>query len=126
MGDSRQWLSAIIAATMLVALFVTLLASRDRQEVDRSPVLADPQLTYDPVAAGEDLPAGYRQLLARDQIAPIYDPEFTGAGSVDWPADMLVIGVAGERDAKAYPVTPLNQREMVIDSLEGIPILVTW
>jgi hypothetical protein len=37
-----------------------------------------------------------------------------------------VIGVAGTNSAKAYPVTHLNQREMVVDSLEGIPILVTW
>ena len=34
--------------------------------------------------------------------------------------------LAGETEAKAYPVTHLNSREMVIDSLEGIPILVTW
>ncbi len=126
MSTYRHWLSAIVAATLFVALFVTVLATRDRQEVTRPLALADPQLTYDPVTAGEDLPPGYRQLLARDQIAPIYDPEFTSPDAVDWPVDMLVIGVAGEREAKAYPVTPLNQREMVVDSLEGIPILVTW
>jgi hypothetical protein len=83
-------------------------------------------VTYDPVTAGEELPAGYRQLLDRDQIAPIYEPTFTTPDAVDWPGDMLVIGVAGADTAKAYPVTHLNQREMVIDSLEGIPILVTW
>jgi hypothetical protein len=87
---------------------------------------ADPNLTYNPVTAGEELPAGYRQLLDRDQIAPIYEPVFTTPASVDWPAEMLVIGVAGAEAAKAYPVTYLNRREMVIDSLEGIPILVTW
>ena len=87
---------------------------------------ADPFATYDPVRAGETLPDGYRQLLARDQIAPIYDPVFTSPSQVDWPGDMLVIGIAGESEAKAYPVTHLNQREMVIDSLEGIPVLVTW
>ncbi len=88
--------------------------------------LADPDLTYDPVRAGDPLPEGYRQLLDRDQIAPIYDPKFVTPGEVDWPGDSLVIGVAGTETAKAYPVTHLNQREMVIDSLEGIPILVTW
>ncbi len=86
----------------------------------------DPTEVYDPVRAGELAPPGFRQLLDRDQILPVYDPVFTSAGLVDWPAGMLVIGVSGEQTAKAYPVTHLNQREMVIDSLEGIPLLVTW
>lgn len=86
----------------------------------------DPTEVYDPVRAGEFAPPGFRQLLDRDQILPAYDPVFTSAGLVDWPAGMLVIGVSGEQTAKAYPVAHLNQREMVIDSLEGIPLLVTW
>ena len=89
-------------------------------------VLADPNEVYNPVAAGEEPPPGYRQLLRRDSILPVYDPVFTAADQVDWPDDSLVIGVAGEDTAKAYPVTHLNSREMVIDSLDGIPILVTW
>ena len=81
---------------------------------------------YDPESAGEPMPHGYRQLLGRDQIQPVYDPAFTTADEVDWPLDSLVIGVAGSETAKAYPVTHLNQREMVIDHLEGLPILVSW
>ena len=87
---------------------------------------AIPAEVYDPVKAGEPLPSGFRQVVDRDQILPIYQPTFTSAGEVDWPADMLVIGVAGSKEAKAYPVAQLNRREMVVDSLEGIPILVTW
>ena len=87
---------------------------------------ADPAEVYDPVAAGEPLPTGFRQIVWRDQIEPVYDPVFTRAASVDWPPTSLVVGVAGAESAKAYPVTQLNSREMVIDSLEGIPILVTW
>ena len=86
----------------------------------------DPTKAYDPVRAGESVPPGFRQLLNRDQILPVYDPVFTSASLVDWPVGMLVIGVSGEQTAKAYPVTHLNQREMVIDSLDGIPLLVTW
>jgi hypothetical protein len=86
----------------------------------------DPTEVYDPVRAGELAPPGFRQLLDRDQILPVYDPVFTSASLVDWPVGMLVIGVSGEQTAKAYPVTHLNQREMVIDSLDGIPLLVTW
>jgi hypothetical protein len=36
------------------------------------------------------------------------------------------IGVSAEETAKAYPVTHLDQREMVIDSIGGIPLLVVW
>lgn len=82
--------------------------------------------TYDPVDAGEVLPEGYRIGLERDAIEPVYVPTFTAASDVDWPADALVIGIVGEADAKAYPVTHLNSREMVVDSLEGDPILVSW
>ncbi len=93
---------------------------------DLTVVRSDPGEVYDPVRAGEPTPPGYRQLLNRDQILPVYDPVFTSASLVDWPAGMLVIGIAGEETAKAYPVTHLNQREMVIDSLEGTPLLVSW
>lgn len=88
--------------------------------------IADPNETYDPVDAGEDLPDGYRQVLRRDGIAPIYDPQFVTADESDWPDTALIIGVEIQGEAKAYPVSHLNSREMVIDSLAGIPILVTW
>jgi hypothetical protein len=39
---------------------------------------------------------------------------------------MLIIGVSGTSEAKAYPVTHLNQREMVLDYIDGEPILVSW
>lgn len=111
-------------ATGLVAAGLWLISSGDGG--DPITPLADPGAVYNPIDAGEELPTGYRVGLARDQIAPVYEPEFTAAAGVDWPDDSLVIGVAGAERAKAYPVTHLNSREMVIDSLEGIPILVTW
>ncbi len=108
------------------ALILILTACSQASSDSGSSSLADPAGVYDPVVAGDELPDGFRQLLGRDQIAPIYEPTFTMPSEADWPGDMLVIGVAGTEEAKAYPVTHLNQREMVIDSLEGIPILVTW
>ena len=124
----HQILLAITAAgVLLVALFAgVLLTSTPQDNPPPQLLLANPDLTYDPVEAGEDLPSGYRQVLNRDQIAPIYNPEFVAPTQVDWPEEMLVIGVAIDDAAKAYPITPLNQREMVIDSLNGIPLLVTW
>ncbi len=88
--------------------------------------LADPSGTYDPVRAGEETPRGFRQLLARDRIAPIYDPTFVPASAAEWPDDALVIGVEIDGEARAYPVSHLTSREMVIDRIAGIPVLVTW
>jgi hypothetical protein len=115
----------VVLVVLVGAVWLTLLERRTDAAGD-AVAAVDPAEVYDPVAAGEPLPAGYRPVLARDQILPIYEPEFTSAGSVDWPSDMLVIGVALGESAKSYPLTHLNRREMVIDSLEGIPILVTW
>lgn len=86
----------------------------------------DPNTVYDPVRADEPLPEGFRQLLARDAIAPVYDPTFTIADAVDWPEESLVIGVDLEGEARAYPVGFLNRREIVNDDHRGIPTLVTW
>lgn len=81
---------------------------------------------YNPVAAGERLPDGFRQLLPRDAIKPIYDPEFVEASAIGWSSRTDVIGVTLGGQAKAYPVSFLNGRELVVDELDGIPILVSW
>ncbi|NNC39059.1 MAG: DUF3179 domain-containing protein [Acidimicrobiia bacterium] len=85
-----------------------------------------PHEAYNPVAAGESLPAGFRQLLSRDGIQPIYDPQFTSPSELEWPPETQVIGVSAEGEAKAYPVSFLNRHEMVNDFIAGDPILVTW
>lgn len=68
----------------------------------------------------------WRQLLNRDSIAPIYNPIFVSADEALFEDQELVIGVVINDEAKAYPIGPLNAREMVNDVLGGIPILVTW
>ena len=88
--------------------------------------IVPPDDAYDPVLAGEPLPAGYRQLLRRDAILPVYNPTFRSAGDTDWSADTLVIGLVIDDDARAYPVRFLNRREMVIDRVANIPVLVSW
>ena len=85
-----------------------------------------PDGIYDPVRAGEQMPAGFRQLLPRDAIFPVYNPTFRSAESTEWPAETMVIGVELNGEAKAYPVTFLNRREMVNDWIGGSPVLVTW
>ncbi len=123
----------LLAITIVAAgAAVVVLAGGSREspaptvEASPPPERADPLEVYDPVAAGETLPDGYRPFLDRDQIVPVYEPEFTTAAGVDWPADSLVVGIEGAETAKAYPITHLNQREMVLDFLDGIPILVSW
>lgn len=81
---------------------------------------------YDPVRAGEPTPADFRQLLPRDAIHPVYNPTFRSAGSTEWTAETLVIGVELNGEAKAYPLSFLTFREMVNDWIGGSPVLVTW
>ena len=119
-----------IAGTVAIVVVVALAASIQSEEAPDTSVVAIerpiPSNVYDPVRAGEEPPRGFRQLLGRDQIAPVYDPVYIARDKVDWPADSLVLGVAGTKTAKAYPITHLNQREMVIDTLDGTPILASW
>ncbi len=68
----------------------------------------------------------FRQLIPRDAINPVYQPQFLPAQSVVLGPQDLVIGVAINGESKAYPVGPLNRREMVNDVVGGVPILVTW
>ena len=123
-------LAISIAATGAIVVVVGLIASIQSETASDPSVVATerpiPSDVYDPVRAGEEPPPGFRQLLGRDQIAPVYDPVYVARDKVDWPADSLVLGVAGTKTAKAYPITHLNQREMVIDSLDGTLILASW
>ncbi len=38
----------------------------------------------------------------------------------------MVIGVARGREAKAYPITIMGVHELGNDTIEGVPIAVTW
>ena len=68
----------------------------------------------------------FRQLLPRDAIRPIYDPSFVPAGQADLSARELIIGVSLNGETKAYPIGPLQYREIVNDTVGGVPVLVTW
>jgi hypothetical protein len=68
----------------------------------------------------------WSQLLPRDAIHPVYNPQFVPADEAPYDDEELVIGVALNSEAKAYAIGPLNGREMVNDTVGGVPILVTW
>lgn len=73
-----------------------------------------------------DTPRGWHQLLPFDGIRPIYNPAFMAADEAGLRDGELVMGVAWEGEAKAYPVTVLRMREMVNDEMAGEPYLVSW
>jgi hypothetical protein len=127
-----------LSVLFIVAAVFLVVAIADRPGTELNPVDdaaatvddhgsdVDPTAVRDPYAAGEELPVGYRQLLPRDFIRPVYQPRFTTADDIDWPDDADVIGVTIEGEAKAYPVSFLNFREIVVDELAGEPLLVSW
>ena len=87
---------------------------------------------YDEIIGADGRPAAdfsdadYVQLLRPDDIPPIYAPEFVAASEATLPDDELVIGLAVNGDARAYPAGILFTREMVNDMVGGAPVLVTW
>ncbi len=117
-----------VVPVTIVLLIATIWAFTGSEAVARNEpgVRVAPGDAYNPIAAGEDLPDGFRQLLPRDAILPIYEPEFVSAAETVWPDATQVIGVSINGESKAYPVSVLNGRELVVDELDGIPILVSW
>lgn len=71
-------------------------------------------------------PNRFRQLLGRDHIVPIYDPLVVSHEEAGLFSDELVMGVALNGEARAYPVGMMRSREIANDELGGVPLLVTW
>jgi len=114
-----------VLVLVAAAAFWVAKAPSDQSQIGAGPAGLSAGI-YDPVRAGEQTPAGFWQLLSRDAILPVYSPTFRSAESTEWPAETLVIGVELNGESKAYPVSFLNRREMVIDWIGGSPVLVTW
>lgn len=68
----------------------------------------------------------FRRWARNDAIPPIYEPTFMSADEVSLQDDELVMGVTLGGEAKAYPVTVMQFRELVNDELAEVPILVSW
>ena len=63
----------------------------------------------------------------RDAIVPIYEPVYGEAEEGNWLPDReLIIGYVGDEQTYAYPVRMLNFHELVADTIDGIPLLVTY
>jgi hypothetical protein len=63
----------------------------------------------------------------KDGIPAILEPKFISAAKVAFlsPGDQ-VIGIEGGGQARAYPIRILNLHEVVNDTVNGIPIVVTF
>ncbi len=119
----RLWailfLTAVIAAACGSADTDTSDLAATNPSIPTEPPLAQATPTTEPVYQ-------YNQLLNRDGIFPIYEPEFVRAADATLDDIQLVLGIELDGQAKAYPITVLNSREIVNDELAGIPILATW
>ena len=122
---------------LLVAISLLLLAACDastsREQTDAPTSAAAtatppslPEGTFTPNPRRADDNSYYvNKLLPFDGIRPIYNSEFARAEEVELVDEALVMGVAFDGEAKAYPVSVLRFREMVNDELRGIPILAS-
>lgn len=126
MSKSATLATALVLAVAAVAILVA--TTGDEASVPDPSATSDSAVgpLYDPVVAGEQTPAGYRPILERDTIQPVYEPTFVEADGVDWSPRTLVLGVSIDGESMAYPITHVNFREMVIDELANTPILVSW
>ena len=122
-------LAAMLLAACVPAASQSIeVTSQPQSETGDNPQLDSPTQSPSPTATDDlglsNIP--FVPLLPRDAIRPVYEPEFVSAADSPLQADELVMGVAINGEAKAYPVTVLRFREMVDDELGGLPILVTW
>ena len=62
----------------------------------------------------------------KDGIPALLNPRFIPAEEADVDSDDLVVGVAVNGEARAYPVKILNWHEAVNDEIHQQPILVTY
>ncbi len=112
------------AKFLLFAIVLSACSAPFTQAVSRQPF--DSSL-FDPTdVPGVELPPGYLRSWDRDQIVPVYEPTFVEADFVDWDDDEVVIGININGEQRAYPVGFLSNRELVIDEIDDIPILVSW
>ena len=68
------------------------------------------------------------QILPRDAIPAIDDPQFESVAAADryLANNELMIGLVGATEQRAYSTWQLDTHEIVNDIFEGRPVVVTW
>lgn len=121
---------ALLLTAALSALLLTALACGrpESPQVEQPDSAVGSETLLDSILREDDPTelSSFRQLLDRDEIAPIYTPQFVAAGQSGLDPGELVIGVHLGGESRAYPIRYLRWREMVNDVVGGTPILVTW
>lgn len=145
------WLAGLLAAALLVAAcasdsegpaqpFPTTPADAPGEsatdQLDNDVAPADPMKGPEPkVAATFSRPEGDKEreleiidILPKDGIPSVDKPEFLDAveASAQIGQQDLVIGVSLNGEHKAYPTAFLSSREIVNDTIGGVPVAVTW
>ena len=78
------------------------------------------------VAAQQDVPEGYVQILARGGIPAIDEPEYVTADEANIRDDAWVLGVVIDGQARAYSLELLNSHEVVNDSIGDTDFAAVW
>ena len=135
-----------LAQILLWALIVPLLSCARSSPAQPDPVTGEApavEATAPPTHAGTSTgstayaPDAYRlragELIlaaSEDDIPAIFadDTLFVDAeaGSREWQDNELVIGLALQGDARAYPIRLLSSHEIVNDVVGGHPVAITW
>ena len=69
-----------------------------------------------------------RPVLKPDRVQPLHDPRTMSADDAFdmYPSNTRVMGITHGGDVRAYPLAVLSYREVVHDTLGGVPVAVTW
>ncbi len=105
-------------------------------QLDKDVAPADPMKGPEPkVAATFSRPEGDKEreleiidILPKDGIPSVDNPEFLDASEASTQIGQqdLIIGVSLNGEHKAYPTAFLSSREIVNDTIGGVPVAVTW
>ena len=108
---------ALVVSALIFALFAN---GQPEAAPTDEPILIPPPPVVDPETISN--------LLPRDSIPAIDDPQYAPAAEADdfMDADEMVIGVVINGDARAYPIPILSSHEIVNDVIGGWPVAVTW
>ncbi len=148
---SAPWLAVLLVAALFAAAcasdgegtpqpFPTTAADAPGEssssQLDKDVAPADPMKGPEPkVAATFSRPEGDKEreleiidILPKDGIPSVDNPEFLDASeaSAQIGQQDLVIGVSLNGEHKAYPTAFLSSREIVNDTIGGVPVAVTW
>ena len=144
---SVPWLAVLLVAALLAAAcasdgegteepFPPTPTESSTNQLDDEVAPADPVKGPEPkVAATFSRPEGDKEreleihdILPKDGIPSVDNPEFLNAveASAQIGQQDLVIGLSLNGEHKAYPTAFLSSREIVNDTIGGVPVAVTW